>query len=191
MHHSAISAEIEPAFFRIARNGDTGGADESAAVQLMHLRHRELEHVDGVAGHSVLEHRSSFHDARRNRSQRVEFFLEPADQLQSDAVHRQSRHQCKASIRSLLAEENAKTLGIAFDLVEEQRWNRARALAIDQLRHGADFQIPIGALDAFELAHRFDQLEPLPHVLIRPRHVAFVQRLGSFPKAPFISPSIL
>ncbi len=170
MHHGAIGAEIQPAFVGIPRDRDAGGADESAAVELMHFRHGELEHIDGAAGHGVLEDRSAFHDARRHGTERGEFFFEPADELQSHAVHRQARHQRQTAIGSLLAEEDAKAFGIAFDLVEEKRRNRARALAVDELRDGADLEVPIGAVDALELSHRLDDLQPFPHVVVRLGH---------------------
>src|SRR5712692_7694596 len=40
--HAPVGAEVHPTFFRIFRNDQTGGADETAAVELMHERNREL-----------------------------------------------------------------------------------------------------------------------------------------------------
>ena len=117
----------------------------------------------------------------------VEFFFESADELQSHAVHRQTGHKRQTAIGSLLAEEDAKAFGITFDLIEEQSRNRARALAVDQLRHRADLQIPIGAVNALELAHRFDEFEPLPHVIIRARQISFVHRFGYLRLCHFVS----
>ena len=54
----AIGAEIEPAGVGVLRHHAVGGADEARGVQLVVARHRELQHVDGVALHHVLEDRA-------------------------------------------------------------------------------------------------------------------------------------
>src|SRR2546426_8050149 len=79
MHHGAISAEVEPAFLRVAWNGDARRADKSAAVQLVNLWHGKLEHIDLITGHFVFEHGSCLHEPRWNRTECVEFFFKSAD----------------------------------------------------------------------------------------------------------------
>ena len=67
MDHGAIGAEIEPAFFGIARDRDAGRADESAAVVFMNLGHRKFEHIDLVAGHVYFQKPDRPDGSRRNR----------------------------------------------------------------------------------------------------------------------------
>ena len=59
-----------------------------------------------------------------------------------------------------------------------QRGDRTGALAINELRHRADFQIPISAVDALELAHFFNQIQPLSDVVVGSRQISFVDLVG-------------
>ena len=93
----------------------------------------------GIAGHLFSNTGPVVDDARRDRMELVEFFLESADEFQSHAVHRQTGHERETAVGSLLAEENAKSFRVAFDSVEQQRGNGAAALAINQLGHGRRF----------------------------------------------------
>src|SRR5690349_17881202 len=80
----------------------------------------------------------------------------------------------------MLSEEDAKSLRIAFNAIEQERWDRAGSLAINQLGHGADLQVPVSAVDALKLAHRFNEIEPLPHVFISPRQISFIDSVRLF-----------
>ena len=64
----AVGAEIEPAGVGILGHDAAGGADIARLVLLVVQRHRELQHVDGVAFEHVLQHRPVLHDARRRSS---------------------------------------------------------------------------------------------------------------------------
>ena len=64
---AAIGAEIEPAGVGILGHDAAGGADEARLVGLVMARHREFQHVDGVALDDVLENRAVVDEARRQR----------------------------------------------------------------------------------------------------------------------------
>src|SRR5581483_7115925 len=67
VHHAAVGAEVDPAFIGIARGHQAGGADEPAAVELVHKRHGEFQQIDLVAGVDVLEDRAFAHDFMLDR----------------------------------------------------------------------------------------------------------------------------
>src|ERR1700756_2853997 len=62
----AVGAEIEPALVGVLGDHAIGGADEARFVLLVMARHREFEHVAGIAFDHVLQDGAVFHEARRN-----------------------------------------------------------------------------------------------------------------------------
>jgi hypothetical protein len=78
----------------------------------------------------------------------------------------------------LLAEKNPKPFRVALDAIEQECWDRAGTLAVNQLRHGADFQIPVSAVDPLELSHRLHEFEPLPDIFVGSREITLGDRFG-------------
>ena len=64
---AAIGAEIEPAGVGVLGHHAVGGADEARLVLLVMARHREFQHVDGVALDHIFENRAVVDEARRQR----------------------------------------------------------------------------------------------------------------------------
>jgi len=75
----------------------------------------------------------------------------------------------------VLSEENPKAFGIARDVIEEERRYDSGALAVDQLGYRSDLEIPVGAMNSFELSYGLHDFEPVPQVRVGPRHVLFSQ----------------
>ena len=75
-------------------------------------------------------------------------------------VERQAERQRDALDRGELAVERAKALGIAGHVVEQDRRRGAAALLGQHVGDGAHLDVPVGAVDAHELAQLVHLLEP-------------------------------
>src|SRR5262249_40884884 len=114
-----IGAKIEPALVRILGDDAVGSADEARLVKLMMPRHREFEHIDGIALDHILENRSVLDVARRQRPEIAHTLVIALHNVHLAVVlQRQSERKRNAADGRELAVERAVAPLITRDFVE-------------------------------------------------------------------------
>ena len=158
---AAIGAEIEPAVVGVLGDHAVGGADEARGVELVVARHREFEHVDGVAREHVLKDRPVLDLARRQRLELLHALVIALHDVDLAVVlERQPQREGDAADRGELAVQRAEALGVARHLVEQDGRRLAAALFGQHVGDGAHLDVPMGAVDVLQLAHLLDLLQP-------------------------------
>jgi hypothetical protein len=173
VHHDAIGGGVDPARVRIAHDDHVVGADIAPAVELVDERRRELQQVHVVVAIDIRQDRAVCDLDRRDQ---LEFLLHMGAHAM-DQVHLvrrlgQAQHHGEPSVRIGRARQHAEARGVAGDIVEQQRRRATRIARRHGLRHRADLQVPVGALDALQLAHLLELFQQLAQALIpdiRPR----------------------
>ena len=165
MRHGAVGAEIDPAGVGVLHDHDAVGADVAAAVLLVDHRHRELEQVDGVVAVDVLQNRPAGH---RHRRDQLEVALHPVaiglhDRGRIVAVGKAERER-DAPAGIVQAGDDAHAGRIALDAVEQHRRRAAGIGMREDFRQHADLEIPVGAVDARELADAVGIVDDVAHV---------------------------
>ena len=160
--HGAVGAHVHPALVRVLGHDHVGGADVAAAVLVVPLGHRQLQHVEVLAGEHVLVERALVHVLRRDQCRVVEAFLPGGDELVAGDVDGQVGGEGGALERLHHAHQHPVPFGIVLDVVEQQRGGVLTASG--HLRQGADLQVPVAAGDPAKLAHGVHLFEPLSQV---------------------------
>ena len=163
----AIAAEIEPAGVRVLRDDAIGGADIARFVHLVMARHGKFQDVDLVAFQHIFEDRPVFHGAWRNVLHRLDAIVILLDDVDlALAFQRKAEGQRHALHRREMAVERAVTLRISRNLIEQQRRRRAVAVLGEHMGDGAHLGVPARAVDAHELAHFLDPIDPAAQAAI-------------------------
>ena len=163
----AVGAEIEPAGVGILGHDAAGGADVARLVLLVVQRHREFQHVDRVAFEHVLQHRPVLDEPRRQRLHVLHAVVIALHDVDLALVlERQAERQRHPLDRGEMAVEGAEALGVAGDLVEQDRRRGAVRLLGQHLGDAAHLDVPVGAVDAEQLAHALHLVEPVAQAAI-------------------------
>ena len=173
--HRAIGAKIDPMIVRVDGGYCRAGTDVAPAIQGMPQRGGKFHQVDRIALHHVLEHRTAVD------KHRIEIFgrggpaigraAELLDQRGIGVIGTHAQGQAEPACAVGGGGEDAKALGVALDLIKQQR--RAAFFVID-LRHTADFQIPVRTLGMGQLADGLDLFQPLAQVVVLVFHAAIL-----------------
>ena len=161
----AVGAEIDPAGVGVLHDHDAIGADVAAAVLLVDHRHRKLEQVDGVVAIDVLQDRPARHRHRRDQ-------LEVALHAVAIGLHHRGRivavgkaeRERDAPAGIVQAGDDAHARRIALDAVEQHRRRASRIGMREDFRQHADLEVPVGAVDARELADAVGIVDDVAHV---------------------------
>ena len=151
-------------FVRVLGHDHVGGADVAAAVLVVPLGHRQLQHVDVVAGEHVLVERALVHVLRRDQRRVVEAFLPGGDELVAGDVGGQVGGEGGPLEGFHHAHQHPVAFGVVLDVVEQQRGGVLPAPG--HLGQRADLQVPVAARNPAKLAHGIHLLEPLSEVPI-------------------------
>ena len=166
LHHGAIGGAVDPVLLRVAHDDEIVGADEAAAVLLVQERHREFEQVDLVVAVDILEHRALADGLRRDRAVGLHAVAIGAHHVERAGRHRQAERDREALRRVGRAGDEPHALGIAGHVLEQQR-RRLRPRVVHDLAERAHFELPVGALDAQDLARLLRALDELAQVFVR------------------------
>jgi hypothetical protein len=162
----AIGAEIEPALVGILGDDAVGGADEACLVLLVVARHREFEHVAGVAFHDVLQNGAVLHETRRDRFHVRHAGVEALNDVDlALLLQRQAERQRDALHRREMSIEGAEAFRIARHLVEQDRRRGVVAALGQHLRDAAHFRVPMRAVDVQQFADALHLVEPAPQAV--------------------------
>ena len=175
LHHDAVGGAVDPALLGIAHDHEVVGADIAAAVVLVQERHRELEHVDLAVAVDVLQHRPLRHGRGRDRPVRLHAVAIGAHHVERTVGHRQPERD-RQPLRGIgRAGDKPHARGIARHVLEQDR-RRLRPRMVHDLRQRADLELPVGVLDARDLAGRLRACDELAQIVVRP--VVGVEALG-------------
>jgi len=118
MDHAAVSAEIYPAFIRVAGGHQASRTNETSAIQFVHERNGELKQVDLVAGIDVLKNGTFGDDLVLDRLMAHQLLAKGTNQIETGKVHVQAQIQGHAFERSVLGKQSTETLRITGYVVE-------------------------------------------------------------------------
>jgi hypothetical protein len=144
VHHDAITTKIDPAFIRIAADGNVEGADVAAAIAFVPKRRGQRQDIDVLSLEDVLHHRPRADHSRRNQPGIVQTFFPRVDKLIPTIIERQMISEALALESWVVnAGQDPPARRIVYDLVEQHcgRWLGVRG----NFGHSADFLIPMGA----------------------------------------------
>ena len=167
LHHDAVGRAVDPVLLGVAHDHEIVGADIAAAVALVQERHREFQHVDLAVAVDVLEHRSLRHRLGRDRPVGLHAVAIGAHHVERIVRHRQAERDGEPLRRIGRAGEQPHALGIARDLLEQDR-RRLRPGVVHDLGQRAHFQLPAGALDARDLARALGARDEFAQIRVRP-----------------------
>jgi hypothetical protein len=115
--------------------------------------------------HGVFHHRAGVDLARRDRFDAFHLGGEQADQFQFCLVGGQAHGQSRPFAAAAEQADDPVALGVALDIVEHQQGRLG-----DEFRggfgQGADFLVPVGAVDLGVLALLLHQIDEAPEVVI-------------------------
>ena len=166
LHHDAVGGAVDPVLLGVAHDHEVVGADVAAAVVLVQERHREFEQVDLVVAVDVLEHRplaTVFGGIGRCVLHAVAI---GAHHVERAGRHRQAERDREPLRRIGRAGDQPHALGIARHVLEQER-RRLRPRVVHDLAERAHFELPVGALDAHDLAGLLGARDELAQVLVR------------------------
>ena len=164
---AAIGAEIEPAFVGVLGDDAVAGADEARGVELVVTRHREFQHIDGIALDDVFEDRPVLDEARRQRFEVAHALMIALHDVDlAVMLERQAEGQGDAADRGELAVECAIAVRIARHVVEQDGRRLATALLGHHVGDRAHLDVPMGAVDALKFPHLVDLFEPAAQAAI-------------------------
>ncbi len=147
LHLHAIGADVDAPGVGIAGDDAARGADVAAAVVLVVDRHRELQHVDLVVAHDVLEHRAVA--SRSSAAMRLKPFLMCLRKWSSISLRLSDSDGSMPSTsdepvrRAEHAVGAAVALRVVGDVVEEQHRRLLDLLPVEHLGDGAELAVPV------------------------------------------------
>ncbi len=160
LHHDAVGADVDLAGFRIFGDDAAASADVRAAVQVVPVGHGKFVEIDVLSGHLVFEDRATFQLVHRHRLVRGELFAPGVEIV--DAVLLVDAHRRAGALAG--AEDvgnNPKAGRIILEIIKQQR---GPFFVGRKLGERAHFGLQVGAVDAAQLAHFFEQLDISAHV---------------------------